>query len=237
MAINYWWNLGFLAFVLMLLQILSGVILTLFYSADQNYYGLISLQRDVYWGFIMKLLHNNLPSLIYLALLLHISRSMYYGIYQTNVLTWNNGVLLLLLFSVICYLGYVLSWGQISYWGATVILNLVHPIIVQWISGNYFISITCLRRFFILHFILPFVLLIIFCLHVSYLHDAGSMNPGSRNTTSLFPMTLYVIIKDVFVSIVLISLLVTFWDSLSFSHSDNLIYPNPLVTPTHIVPE
>lgn len=170
-------------------------------------------------------------------MLLHLSRSLYYNINTTNILTWYNGVILYCLVSVISYLGYVLAWGQISYWGATVILNLLHPLLVYLISGNYYITVVCLRRFFIFHFILPFILLIFFVVHVYYLHDLGSASPISASTPILTNMSLYVLIKDIFILTLVFTVLFYSWDTVQLSHPDNLIYPDPLKTPNHIVPE
>ena len=170
-------------------------------------------------------------------MLLHLSRSLYYNINSFNILTWYNGIILLCLVSVISYLGYVLAWGQISYWGATVILNLLHPLLVYLISGNYYITVICLRRFFIFHFILPFILLVFFIVHVYYLHDLGSSNPVSSTSPLLTNMMLFVIVKDIHIVINLFSFIFLTWDSFLLSHPDNLIYPDPLKTPIHIIPE
>jgi quinol-cytochrome oxidoreductase complex cytochrome b subunit len=236
-SINYFWNVGFIVFICIIIQILTGVILTLFYSVDNNYHSIIYILREVYHGYIIKYIHNNTPTLIFLFMFLHLSRSLYYNINTFNILTWYNGIILLSLVSVISYLGYVLAWGQISYWGATVILNLLHPLLVYLISGNYYITVICLRRFFIFHFILPFILLVFFIVHVYYLHDLGSSNPVSSTSPYLTNMMLFVIVKDIHIVINLFSFIFLTWDSFMLSHPDNLIYPDPLKTPIHIIPE
>lgn len=243
LQINYFWNYGFLLAVIIISQLITGIFLSLHYSADIStaYYSIFFLIREVSYGWCLRYFHSNGASFVFLFLYLHIARSLYYGSYFYITNTFISGILLLLLLMAIAFLGYVLPYGQMSFWGATVITNLLSPFpnIVEFISGSFTISNASLHRFFIFHFLLPFVLLAIVVIHIFYLHYLSSNNPLNFKTNNKIPFFPSIIIKDSLTLLLVVSLffLQSFYGLLSLSHPDNSSIANSLITPLHIVPE
>jgi len=248
--LNYLWNFGFMNGIFLMIQIISGLFLTFFYTPhiDYAFFSVDRIMRDVNYGWFIRYVHMNGASFFFFVIYVHILKGIYYGSYyfpRTSV--WMTGCLIYILLMAIAFLGYVLPWGQMSYWGATVITNLLTVIpvfgqdIVHWVWGGYSINNATLNRFYSLHYILPFVIALLSVYHIYELHKAGSSNEiGVRaplsDKISFFP---YFIVKDLFgISIVLFvfSLIVFFYPEI-FNHSVNYEKANPIVTPTHIVPE
>lgn len=235
--LNYFWNIGVILLVLYLVQIVSGVVLTFFYATLGNYASIVYLIKELYFGWIMRYMHNNGASLVNAALLFHMARGLAYSIERLSVSVWISGVVLLVMTLIISYLGYILCWGQISFWGVTVILNLFHPVLILLVSGSYVIDVVCLKRYFTLHFLLPLIALVVFTAHVQMLHFIGSANPVGVQSTVPMTFTPYILVKDYAVSILFVLIIVAATLKLGLSHPDNLIAPNSLVTPAHIIPE
>lgn len=243
MNINYNWNFGFLLFIAIFLQIISGLIITLYFTNTNGYVSLLYLVNEVYYGYCLRYFHSNGASIVNIFLLLHLGRSLYYNTYRCNSMTWNTGIIIFLLVIVISFLGYVLAWGQISFWGATVITNILSPIpyLITWLNGNYYITTSTLQRFFIFHFIIPFIVLIVLVLHIFYLHYMCSNNSLglSNNASNTIHFSKYALIKDNLGALILYmaGLAQVYYGYLLLSHPDNLIEVNMLMTPAHIVPE
>lgn len=246
---NYWYNFGFLSMFFLLLQIVTGIVLAMFYNANiEVAFGVvISTTTEIYYGWWLRSLHSNGASFFFLVVYIHMARGLYYGSYvYPRQLLWVSGALIWLLMIATAFLGYILPWGQMSFWGAMVITNLLGAIpfvggdLVYLLWGGFSIGNATLQRFYSLHFTLPFVILLITFLHFILLHEYGSNNPlGITTVTDNIPFIPYYGIKDVF-SIVLVLFLFLFFiyyypDALG--HSDNYIEANALVTPAHIVPE
>jgi ubiquinol-cytochrome c reductase cytochrome b subunit len=197
--------------------------------------------RDIYNGSLLRYLHSNGAFFIFVVLYIHISRSILYQSYIYLFHSWISGIILYLFMLVIAFLGYVLPWGQLSYWGATVITNTlsVIPDLVEFICGCLFISNPTLNRFFILHFIMPFVVMGCLLLHILYLHFYGSSNPLIYNANNKITFYCYIVAKDTYGLLFLLSILYLQlgYGLLGVSHPDNALEVNILVTPQHIVPE
>nr|UNJ18861.1 apocytochrome b [Cyanidioschyzonaceae sp. 1 FvB-2021] len=247
--IHYAWNFGFLAFICLAIQILTGVFLAIHYTphVDLAFYSVEHIIRDVNYGWLLRYAHSNAASIFFIVVYVHIFRGLYYGSYlPPRHYTWVIGVLILFLMIATAFIGYVLPWGQISLWGATVITNLVSAIpivgnsIVAWLWGGYSVDNATLNRFFSLHYLLPFLIVAIAFVHIVALHYKGSGNPlGIDSTVDKVVMYPYFIIKDFFgliVFLLIYTLLIYFFPNL-LGHPDNYIEANPIVTPTHIVPE
>lgn len=247
---NYLYNFGSLAGLFLVIQIVSGFILTMFYTphVDYAFDSVEHLMRDVSYGWLIRYIHANGASFFFIVVYIHILRGLYYGSYNTpRLLVWMSGVLIYILMVGTAFLGYVLPWGQMSYWAATVITNLLTVIpyvgkdIVYWVWGGYSINNATLNRFFSLHYILPFVIAVISAYHIYILHKSGSSNPLGIRSTKLdkVPFYPYFTLKDVFgIFVILIPFCyVVFYNPEMFNHADNYIRANPLVTPPHIVPE
>ena len=198
--INYNWNYGFLLSILMFIQIITGLLLSINYISDitLSFISINYIYRELYNGYCIRLLHANVVSFIFILLYVHIFRSLIYYSYYYNLLTWYSGILIYLLLIIISFLGYVLPWGQLSYWGVTVITNILSiiPYLIEWICGNYIISTPTIKRFFIFHFILSFILLLFIFYHIFYLHNKGSNNPIGRNINYFIPFYIFIILKD-----------------------------------------
>lgn len=227
----------------MLLQILTGILLGLHYSSEMNYayYSIMHIVREVYFGWCLRYTHSSGASFIFIFIFLHIGRALYYASYLYIANAWITGIVLFTILMGTAFMGYVLPWGQMSFWGCTVITNLLSPIpcLVPWICGGFFVSYPSLSRFFIFHFILPFIIYIVIFVHIFYLHQVSSNNPlGSdiNNPIAFFP---FFIVKDLysFFLVALLSLLEIFYGFISLSHPDNAFEVSVLVTPLHIVPE
>merc|ERR1712173_396739 len=243
LQINFFWNLGFLLGVAIILQIITGIFLALHYTSDLNsaYFSLFFLIREVYYGWCLRYFHSSGASFLFLFLFLHLGRAMFYGSYFYFVNTWFSGILLLLLLMGIAFMGYVLPFGQMSFWGATVITNLLSPFpsLIEWICGGYCIHNPTLKRFFLFHFQLPFLLCGFVILHLFYLHFHSSNNPLRLNTNNKIPFFPFILLKD-FVGLILIFCLYflqTHFGISSLSHPDNALEACALLTPLHIVPE
>merc|ERR1712019_146329 len=241
--INFFWNLGFLLGVAIILQIITGIFLALHYTSDLNsaYFSLFFLIREVLYGWCLRYFHSSGASFVFLFLFLHLGRAMFYGSYFLLPNTWFSGILLLFFLMTIAFMGYVLPFGQMSFWGATVITNLLSPFpsLVEWICGGYCVHNPTLKRFFLFHFLLPFLLCGFGVLHLFYLHFLSSLNPLRNSTNNKIPFFPFILIKDFFGLILILCLyfLQTHFGISSLSHPDNALEACGLLTPLHIVPE
>ena len=245
--LSVWWNFGSLLGLCLGIQIVTGLFLAMHYTAhiDLAFASVSHITRDVNYGWLLRALHANGASWFFICLYLHVGRGIYYGSY-IYLHTWNVGVILLFLTIGTAFLGYVLPWGQMSFWGATVITNLLSAIpyigtdLVQWVWGGFAVDNATLTRFFTLHFILPFAILAITVIHLLFLHETGSNNPlGINRDTDKIPFHSYYTFKDLVgfvVLLFLLTLLVMFSPQL-LGDPENFIPANPLVTPVHIQPE
>nr|QDH52387.1 cytochrome b [Gordius sp. VVA-2019] len=246
--LNYWWNMGSLTGVFLVSQIITGLFLSMHYtpSTEMAFTSVLMIENNVWEGFTFRSLHSLGASFMFIFIYLHIFRSLYYGSYALNPNTWLTGWVMLALSMVTAFLGYVLPWGQMSFWAATVITNMLSAIpylgsnIVLWIWGGFSVGEPTLNRFFSLHFILPFVLLALSLSHLILLHDKGSNNPlGIPSNTMKTSFHVLYTWKDVAAFIVPITsiLVIAFLMPDSLSDVANFIEANPLSTPAHIMPE
>ena len=248
---NYFWNFGAIATVMLVLMIATGVVLATNYTPHvlMAFDSVERIDRDVPQGWLIRDLHMNGASFFFIAVYIHIFRGMYYGSYKApRELLWILGVVIFLLMMATAFMGYVLPWGQMSFWGATVITNLFSAIpvvgesITTWLWGGFAIDNPTLNRFYALHYLLPFIIVAVVALHVIALHVHGSNNPlgidprGPQDTVPFHP---YYTMKDGFGVMVFLIIYagVTFFAPDYMGHPDNYIPANPLVTPEHIVPE
>ncbi|YP_778629.1 cytochrome b (mitochondrion) [Bufo gargarizans] len=241
------WNFGSLLGVCLIAQIVTGLFLAMHYTADTSmaFSSVAHICRDVNNGWLLRNLHANGASFFFICIYLHIGRGMYYGSFLFKE-TWNIGVILLFLVMATAFVGYVLPWGQMSFWGATVITNLLSAApyigteLVQWIWGGFSVDNATLTRFFTFHFILPFIIAGASMLHLLFLHQTGSSNPTGLNPNfDKIPFHAYYSYKDLFgfaTMLALLALLSTFAPNL-LGDPDNFTPANPLVTPPHIKPE
>jgi len=248
---NYFWNFGAIAMVMLVTMIVTGITLSMHYVANSHlaFDSVERIMRDVNFGWLIRYIHMNGASFFFIAVYIHIFRGMYYGSYKKpRELLWIFGVLIFLLMMATAFMGYVLPWGQMSFWGATVITNLFSALpvvgegIVTWMWGGFSVDNPTLNRFFSLHFLLPFVICAVVGLHVWALHVTGSNNPTGIDVKSdqdTVPFHPYYTIKDSFGILIFLILFVvaTFFFPNYLGHTDNYIPANPLVTPAHIVPE
>merc|ERR1712007_417359 len=243
LQINFFWNLGFLLGITITLQIVTGIFLALHYTSDISgaYFSIFFIIREVFFGWSLRYLHSSGASFVFLFVFLHIGRGMFYGSYFYNPNTWFSGIVLLLFLMAIAFMGYVLPFGQMSFWGATVITNLLSPFpcVIEWVSGGYCVHNPTLKRFFIFHFLLPFILCGFTILHIFYLHLLSSNNPLRNSTNNKIPFFPFIFQKDVFGLIIVLTIyfLQTNFGVSSLSHPDNALEACPLLTPLHIVPE
>jgi len=245
--ISAWWNFGSLLGLCLVTQILTGLFLAIHYTADVSisFNRVAHITRDVNYGWLLRVIHANGASFFFVALYLHVGRGIYYSSYIYTY-TWTVGVLILFLVIATAFIGYVLIWGQISFWAATVITNLLSAIpylgqiLVQWIWGGFAVDNATLTRFFTFHFVLPFIIAGITIIHLLFLHQTGSNNPlGINSNVDKIPFHPYFSFKDLFGFMILL------WRLLSLAlirpyllgDSENFIPANPLVTPVHIQPE
>jgi quinol-cytochrome oxidoreductase complex cytochrome b subunit len=247
--LSYAWNYGIFATVALIFQILTGVVLVMFYTphVDLAFISVEHIMRDINAGWLLRYLHANGASLFFVAMYVHIGRGLVFGSYLfSRSLLWCSGVILFLLTIITAFLGYILPWGQMSLWGATVITNLASTVplvgndIVIWLWGGFSVANPTLNKFFSLHFLVPFIILAIVGLHFILLHTYGSNNPlGIDYKTDKITFSPYYTLKDfysVFGYIAVLSLLVFFAPNY-LGHPDNYIPANSDVTPAHIVPE
>nr|AAA97494.1 cytochrome b [Pappogeomys bulleri] len=245
--ISGWWNFGSLLGLCLILQILTGLFLAMHYTSDTltAFSSVTHICRDVNYGWLIRYMHANGASLFFICLYIHIGRGIYYGSYLYTE-TWNIGILLLFLTMATAFVGYVLPWGQMSFWGATVITNLLSAIpyigqdLVEWIWGGFSVDNATLTRFFAFHFILPFIITALVMVDLLFLHETGSNNPlGIQSNYSKVPFHPYYTTKDFLGVVMLLMLFLTlvlfFPDKLG--DPDNYTPANPLNTPPHIKPE
>ncbi|MDX1922094.1 MAG: cytochrome b N-terminal domain-containing protein [Alphaproteobacteria bacterium] len=248
---NYLWNFGAIAMVMLMVMIASGLVLAMHYTADTklSFNVVERIMRDVDYGWLVRYIHMNGASMFFIAVYIHIFRGLYYGSYkQPRELLWILGVLILLLMMATAFMGYVLPWGQMSFWGATVITNLFSAIpligdtIVTWLWGGFSVDNPTLTRFFALHFLMPFVILGVVFLHIAALHVSGSNNPlgiEPKSDKDTVPFSPYYTVKDLFGVCVFLIVYAAFvfYAPNYMGHPDNYTPANPMVTPAHIVPE
>nr|QEQ13773.1 cytochrome b [Xenopus fraseri] len=245
--ISSWWNFGSLLGVCLITQIVTGLFLAMHYTADTSmaFSSVAHICRDVNYGWLIRNLHANGASFFFICIYLHIGRGLYYGSFLFKE-TWNIGVILLFLVMATAFVGYVLPWGQMSFWGATVITNLLSAIpyignvLVQWIWGGFSVDNATLTRFFAFHFLLPFVIAGTSILHLLFLHETGSTNPtGLNSDPDKVPFHPYFSYKDLLgflIMLTALTLLAMFSPNL-LGDPENFTPANPLVTPPHIKPE
>merc|ERR1711963_773004 len=222
---------------------MTGILLSLHYTSDIHsaYYSVMHIIREVYYGSSLRFLHSSGASFVFLVLFIHVARAISYGSNFYNPNTWFSGIVLFLLLMVTAFMGYVLPWGQMSFWGATVITNLLSPFpcVIEWVCGGHYVYNPTLKRFFIFHFLLPFILCGFTILHIFYLHLLSSNNPLRNSTNNKIPFFPFIFQKDVFGLIIVLTIyfLQTNFGISSLSHPDNALEACPLLTPLHIVPE
>ncbi len=249
--LNYWWTFGGIAFFMLVTQLITGIVLVMHYTPNEAlaFFSVEHIMRDVNYGWLIRYLHMNGASMFFIAVYIHIFRGMYYGSYkEPREIAWILGVLLFLLMMATAFMGYVLPWGQMSLWGATVITNLFSAIpivgdsITTWLWGGFSVGNPTLNRFFSLHYLLPFVIVGVVILHIWAFHVAGNNNPvgvDPKSEKDTIPFHPYYTMKDLFAIIVFLIFFSWFAFYLPnyMGHPDNYIEANPMVTPAHIVPE
>lgn len=246
--LNYFWGFGSLSIFYLLVQIITGLYLAMYYTplSEVAFDSVQHIMREINHGWLIRYIHSTGSSIFFAIVYLHIGRGIYYGSYlYPRGLVWCTGVLIFLLMMATAFLGYVLPWGQMSFWAATVITNLFSAVpiigddITEWLWGGFSVDQPTLKRIFVLHFLLPFVILGIVVLHLLILHRVGSNNPIGTDVSSPLPFYPYYFLKDFtffFFSLAFFSVCVYYFPNV-FIHPDNYIRANPMVTPSHIVPE
>uniref|UniRef100_UPI003001BB10 cytochrome b n=1 Tax=Filchneria zhouchangfai TaxID=3111800 RepID=UPI003001BB10 len=245
--ISAWWNFGSLLGLCLGVQIITGLFLAMHYTAhiDLAFTSVAHICRDVNYGWLLRTLHANGASFFFICLYLHTGRGMYYGSYLFTP-TWMIGVIILFLVMGTAFMGYVLPWGQMSFWGATVITNLLSAVpylgidLVQWVWGGFAVDNATLTRFFTFHFVLPFIVTAAVMIHLLFLHQTGSNNPlGLNSDVDKIPFHPYFTFKDIVGFLILITILtlLTLLEPYMLGDPDNFTPANPLVTPVHIQPE
>nr|YP_010161945.1 cytochrome b [Tachycines zorzini]QRI61347.1 cytochrome b [Tachycines zorzini] len=245
--ISAWWNFGSLLGLCLILQIMTGLFLAMHYTAsiDTAFNSVVHICRDVNYGWLLRTLHANGASFFFICIYLHVGRGLYYGSY--NFLhTWSIGVIILFTVMGTAFMGYVLPWGQMSFWGATVITNLLSAVpylgtdLVQWVWGGFAVDNATLTRFFTFHFVLPFIVAALTMIHLLFLHQTGSNNPlGINSDMDKIPFHPYFTFKDIvgFIITLFLLIMLTLLSPNLLGDPDNFIPANPLVTPVHIQPE
>jgi ubiquinol-cytochrome c reductase cytochrome b subunit len=247
--ITWAWSFGLLASVCLGIQLITGIFLAMHYTphVDLAFASVEHIMRDVNNGWLIRYLHANGASMFFIIVYSHMFRGLYYGSYMhPRQHLWCSGVLIFLLMMGTAFMGYVLPWGQMSFWGATVITNLVSaipvvgPSIVEWLWGGFSVDNATLNRFFSIHYLLPFAITGLVIVHIALLHKDGSNNPlGIDSSTDKIPFYPYCYVKDLFnalLFVVFFSVFLFYYPNL-LGHPDNYIPANPMVTPAHIVPE
>nr|AKP55363.1 cytochrome b [Microtus arvalis] len=245
--ISSWWNFGSLLGLCLIVQILTGLFLAMHYTSDTAtaFSSVAHICRDVNYGWLIRYMHANGASMFFICLFLHVGRGIYYGSYNM-IETWNMGIVLLFAVMATAFMGYVLPWGQMSFWGATVITNLLSAIpyigttLVEWIWGGFSVDKATLTRFFAFHFILPFIITALVLVHLLFLHETGSNNPtGLNSDADKIPFHPYYTVKDflgVLILLMAFMILTLFFPDI-LGDPDNYTPANPLNTPPHIKPE
>nr|YP_010478308.1 cytochrome b [Nesophrosyne sp. 17 GMB-2012]UVI59752.1 cytochrome b [Nesophrosyne sp. 17 GMB-2012] len=245
--LSAWWNFGSILGMCLSIQLITGIMLSMHYTANiqEAFISLSHIMRDVNYGWLMRNIHSNGASMFFICMYLHIGRGMYYGSYHLNK-TWNMGIIIMLTTMATAFLGYVLPWGQMSFWGATVITNLlsafpyVGTMLVNWIWGGFSVDNATLSRFFSLHFMLPFIIAMLTMIHLFFLHLTGSSNPmGINSELDKIPFHPFFSVKDMlgFALTLTALLMLTLYELYMLSYPDNFTPANPMVTPVHIQPE
>nr|YP_002364466.1 cytochrome b [Geococcyx californianus]ABY82540.1 cytochrome b [Geococcyx californianus] len=245
--ISTWWNFGSLLGICLVTQIITGLLLATHYTADTTlaFASVAHTCRNVQYGWLIRNLHANGASLFFICIYFHIGRGLYYGSYLYKE-TWNTGVIILLTLMATAFVGYVLPWGQMSFWGATVITNLFSAIpyigqtIVEWAWGGFSVDNPTLTRFFALHFLLPFTIAGLSLIHLTFLHETGSNNPlGLSSNSDKIPFHPYFSMNDIlsFITTLLLLTALTLFFPTLLSDPENFTPANPLTTPPHIKPE
>lgn len=246
--LNYFWGFGSMALLCLVLQLISGIILAMHYVAhvDLAFASIEHIMRNVNGGWFFRYIHANGASFFFIVVYAHIARGLFYRSYITHYVTWATGVIIFLLLIITAFLGYVLPWGQMSFWAATVITNLCSAIpfigdsLVQWLWGGFSVGNSTLKRFFSLHYLLPIVITALVGLHILFLHLKGSSTAsGLENRHQFGALYPYFFVKDlvgVFAFLTVYFVFVFFFPN-TLGHPDNYIEANPYVTPSHIVPE
>ncbi len=249
--LNYWWTFGGILTFCLMVQIVTGVILAMHYTPhiDMAFISVEHIMRNVNYGWLIRYIHSNGASMFFIAVYIHIFRGMYYGSYKApREVLWILGMVIYLLMIATAFMGYVLPWGQMSFWGATVITNLFTAVpligdnIASWLWGGFSIENPTLNRFFSLHYLFPFLIFGVVVLHIWALHVPGNNNPTGISVKSqqdTVPFHPYYTVKDAFALVLFVILFswFIFFAPNALGHSDNYIPANPLVTPSHIVPE
>lgn len=249
--LNYWYTFGGILTFMLMVQIITGIVLVMHYTphVDHAFFSVEKIMRDVNYGWLVRYLHSNGASMFFIAVYIHIFRGLYYGSYKApREILWILGVMILLVMMATAFMGYVLPWGQMSFWGATVITNLfsafpvVGESIVTWLWGGFAVGNPTLSRFFSLHYLMPFALAGLVFLHIWALHVPGNNNPLGVDVKSkgdTLPFHPYYTVKDAFALTVFIIFfaLFVFYIPNYMGHPDNYIPADPMVTPAHIVPE
>ena len=247
--LNYWWGFGSTAGICLIVQILTGIFLAMHYTPhiDLAFFSVEHIMRDVEGGWLLRYMHANGASMFFIVVYLHLFRNLYYGSYASpREAVWILGVIILLLMILTAFIGYVLPWGQMSFWGATVITSLASAIpvvgvdVTHWLWGGFSVDNATLNRFFSLHYLLPFIIVGASVLHIAALHQYGSNNPlGCLSAVDKVTFYPYFIFKDL-VGWVVFAFFFSgfiFFAPNTLGHPDNYIPANPMVTPAHIVPE
>lgn len=248
--LTYLWNFGVYSLFCLVIQIVTGIFLAMHYAPEQSlaFLSVEHIMRDVQLGWLLRYIHANGASMFFIVVYIHTFRGLYYTSYSApRELLWVVGVIILLLMILTAFLGYVLPWGQMSFWAATVITNLVSAVpvignnIVIWLWGGYAVDNATLNRFFSLHYLFPFIILGLVFIHLVFLHENGSNNPlgiefKHADHVTMYPYYIYKDLFGVLCFLVFFSIFLFFMPNL-LGHTDNYIAANPMVTPTHIVPE
>nr|YP_010924960.1 cytochrome b [Chanohirata theae]WKB17938.1 cytochrome b [Chanohirata theae] len=245
--LSSWWNFGSILGMCLMIQLISGIFISMHYTAnlEMAFNSVDHIVRDVNYGWLMRTIHSNGASMFFICMYLHVGRGIYYGSYHL-MKTWNMGIMILLSTMATAFLGYVLPWGQMSFWGATVITNLLSAIpymgtmMVNWIWGGFSVDNATLSRFFSLHFLLPFIISMMTIIHLFFLHQTGSSNPiGMSSNLDKIPFHPFFSIKDLmgFCITLTMFMILVLYKPYMLSDPDNFIPANPMVTPIHIQPE
>ena len=249
--LNYWYTFGGILTFCLVTQIVTGIVLAMHYTADANlaFASVEHIMRNVNYGWLIRYIHAVGASMFFLAVYVHIFRGLYYGSYKApREVLWILGVVIYLLMVITAFMGYVLPWGQMSFWGATVITNLfsVIPVvgttITEWLWGGFAVDNATLKRFFSLHYLMPFMIFGVVILHIWSLHVTGNNNPvgvSVKEKQDTVPFAPYYTVKDAFSLVCFLILFAwfIFFNPNILGHTDNYIMADPLVTPAHIVPE
>nr|WDV10720.1 cytochrome b [Parnassius szechenyii] len=245
--ISLWWNFGSLLALCLIIQILTGLFLTMYYTANIElaFYSVNYICRNVNYGWLIRTLHANGASFFFICIYLHIGRGIYYESFNLKY-TWMVGIIILFILMATAFMGYVLPWGQMSFWGATVITNLLSAIpylgtmLVNWIWGGFAVDNATLTRFYSFHFLFPFIILMLTMIHLLFLHQTGSNNPlGINSNLDKIPFHPFFTFKDLigFIIMLMLLMMLTLTNPYLLGDPDNFIPANPLVTPIHIQPE